>query len=87
MRRKQKRSKKIINIDRDRHTEEKINKNLELGDKSVGIKELKQQYTPETDERSHWDDAIKLCSKEQQAEQTATFLDNKQWDDFLHEGA
>ena len=62
-----------------------MRKELEPRDKSLGIKELKQQYTPKMYERAYWNNDGKLCSKEEQAEQTAIFLEKKQWGDFLHE--
>ena len=53
----------------------------------MGIKELKKQHTPKMYERSHWNNDKRLCSKEEQAEQTAIFLE-KNWGTtyHLHEG-
>eukprot|EP00973_Karenia_brevis_P049960 6936256-Karenia_brevis.AAC.1 len=50
---------------------------LEPREKWLGIKELKQQFTPKMYERAHWDDDKKMCNKQDQAEQTALFLEKK----------
>ena len=52
-----------------------MRRDLEPRDKWLGIKELKQQYTPKMYERAHWNNDGKLCSKDEQAEQTAMFLE------------
>ena len=54
-----------------------MRRELEPRDKWLGIKELKQQYTPKMYERVHWNNDGKICSKEEQAEQTAIFLEKK----------
>eukprot|EP00973_Karenia_brevis_P095596 12428122-Karenia_brevis.AAC.1 len=48
---------------------------LEPRDTWLGIKELKQQFTPKKHERAQWDDDKKMCNKKDQAEQTALFLE------------
>eukprot|EP00973_Karenia_brevis_P050631 7030726-Karenia_brevis.AAC.1 len=50
---------------------------LEPRDRWMGIKELKQQFTPKMYERAHWNDDNKMCNKKGQAEQTALFLEKK----------
>ena len=52
-----------------------MNRNPEPRDKWMWVKEFKQQLTPKMYDRSHWNDDKKLCSKEEQAEQTAIFLE------------
>eukprot|EP00973_Karenia_brevis_P074206 10311642-Karenia_brevis.AAC.1 len=59
---------------------------LEPRDKWLGIKELKQQFTPKMYERVHWNNDNNMCNKKEQAEQTELFLEKKQWGDLLHEG-
>ena len=68
---------KIIKEEKGKFIEEKMNKNLECRDKWLGIKELKQQYTPKMYERSYWNEDGKLCSKAEHAEQAAVFLKKK----------
>ena len=50
-----------------------MDENLECRDKWLGIKELKQQYTPKMYERSYWNEDGKLCNKAEHAEQAAIF--------------
>eukprot|EP00973_Karenia_brevis_P068983 9588691-Karenia_brevis.AAC.1 len=51
-----------------------MQKELEPRDKWLGIKELKQQFTPKMYERAHWNDDNVMCQKRDQAEQTALYL-------------
>ena len=76
---------KKIESEKDKYLEERMRRDLEPRDKWLGINELKQQYTPKMYERAHWNIDGKLCSKDEQAEQTAMLLKKKQWGDLLHE--
>eukprot|EP00973_Karenia_brevis_P002092 283499-Karenia_brevis.AAC.1 len=42
------------------YLEERMQKELEPRDKWLGIKELKQQFTPKMYERAHWNDDNKM---------------------------
>ena len=63
-----------------------MSRNPDKRDKWLGIKSIKQHFTPKMYESAFWNDDNKLCAKDQQAEQAAKFLENKKLGDYLYEG-
>ena len=46
--------KKVTRAEKSKHTEGNMNRNFELRDKWLDIKELRQQFAQNLYERSHW---------------------------------